>query len=224
MSRSLVELLGRDWLERGSAEVRFVHPIYEGEEVRVGGSLSSVTKEGTVCIDYQAMNNQGVACALGAATLPAQSPQEEPVPEDYPVGRGKLGRSISLDTLKIGERLTPIQSEFTWKIQWEYCQKSVRDHHPIYSQVLHPGWLLSQANLILAANYELPPWIHVSSAIQNHHVQEEECLVETRGRVQDKFERGGHHFVVLDLAIFASGRCLETVRHTAIFRVAPRAA
>ena len=224
MSRSLVELLGKDWLERGAAEVRFVHPIYEGEEVRVNGSLSSITKEGTLCIDYQAANNQGVVCALGAASLPAQPPGKEPVQEDYPVGRGKSARSISLETLKVGERLTPIQSQFTWNIHWEYCQKSVRDHHPIYGQILHPGWLLSQANLILSTNYDLPPWIHVSSAIQNHHTQEKECLVETRGRVQDKFERGGHHFIVLDLAIFASGRCLETVRHTAIFRIAPKAA
>lgn len=224
MSRSLVELMGKDWLERGSAEVRFIHPIYEGEEVRITGSLSSITRDGTLCIDYQAMNNQGVTCAVGAAKLPAQAPAPEPGPEDYPVGRGKLKRPISLESLKVGERLTPIASEFTWNIHWEYCQKSIRDHHPIYRQILHPGWLLTQANLILAVNYDLPPWIHVSSVVQNYHVQEEECLVETRGRIQDKSECGGHHFIVLDVAIFATGRCLATVRHTAIFRIAPQAA
>ena len=224
MSRILVEFLGRDWLERGSTEVRFIHPIYEGEEVRVTGSLSSVTKDGTLCIDLQAMNNQGVTCAMAAAKLPAQAPSPEPTPEDYPAAQGKRKRTISLETLKPGERLTLVTSEFTWSIHWEYCQKSIRDHHPLYRQILHPGWLLSQANLILAANYDLPPWIHVSSIVQNYHTQDKECVVETRGRVQDKFERGGHHFIVVDLAIFAPGRCLETVRHTAIFRIAPRAA
>ncbi len=224
MSRSLVEFMGKDWLEHGAAEVRFIHPIYEGEEVRVNGSLSSITKEGTLCCDLHASNNLGVICSIGAATLPTRAPLPEPSWDDYPAGQGKPKRPISLESLKTGELLTPIRSEFTWNIHWEYCQKAIRDHHPIYRQILHPGWLLSQGNLILAANYDLPPWIHVSSVIQNYHLQDGECIVETRGRVQDKFERGGHHFVVLDLAVFASGRCLETICHTAIFRMAPKAA
>ncbi len=224
MSRSLVEFLGRDWLERGYGEVRFIHPIYEGEEVRVTGSLTSITKEGTLAIDLQASNSLGVTCSIGAAKLAVQAPRPEPTTEDYPPGHGYLKRPISLESLKIGERLTPITSEFTWNIQWEYCQKSIHDHYPLYHQIVHPGWLLSQGNLILAANYDLPPWIHVSGVVQNYHLQEEECVVETRGRVQDKFERGGHHFIVLDLALFTSGRCLETIRHTAIFRIAPKAA
>jgi hypothetical protein len=53
---------------------------------------------------------------------------------------------------------------------------------------------------------------------------EEECAIETRGRVYDKFERDGDHFIVLDLAVFAPTRCLATIRYTAIFRIAPKAA
>ncbi len=224
MSRSLVELMGKDWLEHGASEVRFIRPFYEGEEVRVSGCLSSITRDGTLTIDCRATNNQGVTCAIGTARLPVHAPEPEPVMEDYPAGRLKPRRPISLESLKVGENLTPNLSEFTWKIHWEFCQKSIRDHHPIYHQILHPAWLLSQANLILSANYELGPWIHVSSAVQNYHTQEEECVVETRGRVKDRFERRGHHFIVLDLAVFAADRCLETIRHTAIFRIAPRAA
>jgi hypothetical protein len=225
VSRSLVEFLGEPWLERGFTEVRFIHPLYDGEEVRTAGILSSITKEGTLCIDLQAMNSQGVTCAAGVARLTAQPTGEpEPNPEDYPARDAGPRRPISLESLKVGELLTPIRSEFTRTTHWEYCQKSIRDHHPIYSRVLHPGWLLNQANLILAANYELPPWIHAASVVQNYHFQDSECVVETRGKVRDKFERGGHHFVVLDLVLFASGRCLQSVQHTAIFRIAPRAA
>lgn len=81
-----------------------------------------------------------------------------------------------------------------------------------------------QANLLLTANYDLPPWIHVSSAVQNYHAQEQECTVETRGCVLEKFELRGNHFIVLDVAVFAGRRCLATVRHTVIFRIAPRVA
>ncbi len=224
MSRSLLEFLGRDWLERGFAEVAFHHPAYEGEEIRIAGSLSSVTKEGTLCIEYRAENPQGMACGTGVARLPAHCPQPEPSLEDYPDGQRQLKRSISLQSLKAGERLTAVTSEFNRKTHWEYCEKTVRDHHPLYHEIAHPGWLLSQANSILTANYELPPWIHVSSAVQNYHAQEQEGTVETRGCVLEKFELRGNHFIVLDVAIFAGRRCLATIRHTAIFRIAPRVA
>jgi hypothetical protein len=224
MSRSLIEFLGKDWLERGSAEVRFVHPIYDGDEIRVTGSLMSVMKEGTLCIDYQGINHHGVPCATGTAMLPVSVKEPEPQLQDYAAGRRKLHRPISLETLKIGEELTPIRSPFSWNVNWEYCQKTLHDHHSLYQQLMHPGWLLLQANLILAANYDLPPWIHVSSAVQNYHALSEEGEVETRGRVENRYEEKGAHYVALDLAVFAIDRCLSTIHHTAIFRIAPEAA
>jgi hypothetical protein len=224
MSRSLVEFLGRDWLERGFAEVAFHHPAYEGEEIRVAGQLASITKEGTLCVEFRAENPQGMACGTGVARLPVHRPQPEPTLADYPSRQREVPRPISLQSLKAGERLAAITAAFDRSTHWEYCEKAVRDHHPIYRQLVHPGWLLSQADLILTANYDLPPWIHVSSAVQNYHAQEQECTVTTRGRVIEKFELRGNHFVVLDVAIFAGQSCLATVRHTVIFRIAPRVA
>jgi len=224
MSRSLIDFVGRDWLERGSSDVRFVHPSYEGEELRVTGHLKSVAKDGSLCMDYQASNPQGVVCGCGTATLPVAAPGPGPRISEYPAGRRKMGRPISLELLKVGESLTPVRSAFTWTVHWEYCQKRVRDHHPIYADSLHPGWLLSQANLIFSKNFEPAPWMLVSSAVQKFRSQDKEGVIETRGRVADKFEHKGHHFVILDLAVFASKRCLETIRHTLIFRIAPRAA
>ena len=74
MSRPLIEMMGRDWLERGSAEVHFLRPIYEGEEIRVGGSVSIVAEDGTLSLDYRASNNQGATCGIGVAKLPPVKP------------------------------------------------------------------------------------------------------------------------------------------------------
>ena len=143
---------------------------------------------------------------------------------DYPPGRAKLHRPISLESLQPGELLTPITSEFTWNVHWQYCQKSIRDHHPIYEKALHPGWILSQASHILSANYAVSAWVDVASQMQNFHCLEKEGQVQTRGRVEAKFERNGDHFIVLNLAVFAQELCLQTIRYTAIFRIAPNAA
>jgi len=224
MSRSLVEFLGRPWLEHGAADVLFRKPIYDGEDVRVSGSLTGVRQDGTLAIECQVCNSKGEVCATGAARLPPEAPPPEPARDDFPAGRAGVGREISLDTLEIGEPLEPITAEFNWTSHWEYCQKGIRDHHPLYRQTAHPGWLLTQANRLLAANYDLPPWIHAESAIQNYRAQDVEARVETRGRVADRFERKGHHFVVLDVALFTEAGCLARIRHAAIFSIAPRAA
>ncbi len=224
MSRVLVESMGKDWLERGSAEMRFIRPVYEGEEIRIGGAVSSVTQNGSISVECQASNNQGAICGIGSGQLPPQLPLPAPEISDYPAGRAKLHRLISLESLQPGEILTPITSEFTWNVHWQYCQKSIRDHHPLYQKSPHPGWILSQASRILAVNYDVSAWIDVSSQVQNFHCLEEEDRIVTRGRVQEKFERDGDHFIVLNLAVFAQERCLQTIRYTAIFRIAPNAA
>ena len=224
MSRPLVELAGKDWLERGSTEVSFLRPIYEGEDIRITGSVSSLSKDGTLQLNYQAINSHGTVCAAGAAHSPPAKAAREPSRADYSAGPIMLHRPISLESLKIGDPLSPITSEFNWNIHWQYCQKAIRDHHPMYEKTLHPGWLVSRASQILAANYSILAWIDVSCRVQYFNIQEEECDIETRGRIQDKFERDGDHFIVLDLAVFAATRCLATILYTAIFRIAPNAA
>ncbi len=224
MSRVLIEAMGKSWLERGSADMRFVRPVYEGEDIRVVGSIPSIAQDDTVLVECQALNNQGATCGIGSAKLPPQSPLPEPSLSDYPSSRAKLHRPILLDSLKPGEILTPITCDFTWNIHWQYCQKSIRDHHPLYQKALHPGWILSRASQILSANYAVPAWIDVSSQVQNYHCLEQESLIATRGRVEEKYERHGDHYIVLNLAVFAQTLCLQTIRHTAIFHIAPNAA
>jgi hypothetical protein len=224
MSRTLTDSFGRDWLERGSADVRFVRPVYDGEEIRISGVVSSLEQNGTLRVDYQASNNQGALCGIGAAQLPSGSLSPEPSVDDYPAGRGKPYRPLSLESLQVGESLNPVFSEFTWNVHWQYCRKSIRDLHPLYEKTLHPGWLVSRAGQILAANYAIQAWVDVSCRVQHFHVQEEECTIQTRGRVQDKFEHKGNHYVELDLAVFSPTRCLATARYIAIFRIAQNAA
>jgi hypothetical protein len=224
MSRPLVEFLGKDWLERGAAEVRFIRPVYEGEDIRITGTVSSLTKDGILVLDSSAINSQGTVCGTGEARLPPGQLAPEPSRREYPSGPDMLHRPISLESLRVGDPLSPLTADFTWNIHWQYCRKSIRDHHPMYEKTLHPAWLVNCASRLLAANYSVLAWIEVSCNVQHFHAQEEECVIETRGRIQDKFERDGDHYIVLDIAVFSPDRCLATIRYSAIFRIAPNAA
>ncbi len=223
-TRPVAELLGRDWLERGSAEMRFLRPVYEGEDLRLGGIVDASREDGTLLLNCQAANSQGVICSTGMAQLPPAMPSAEPSPDNYPAGRGKLHRSISLESVQVGENLVPVSSEFTWNVHWQYCRKSIRDLHPLYEKAMHPGWLASRACHLFAENYAVQSWVDIACSVQHFHLQEEECAIQTRGRVQNKFEQKGDHFIELELAVFSPARCLATIRYTAIFHIAPNAA
>jgi hypothetical protein len=223
MARSLVEFSSVDWLKRGSAEVVFHHPAYDGDEIRIAGHLASISRSGTLQFEMRAENQQGMLCAAGIAGLPPHPPDPAPERARHPPGNAAR-RALTFETLQAGEHLRPAVSEFNRTTHWEYCEKTLRDHNQLFRELVHPGWLLMRVDALLAENYDLPAWIHVASAIQNFHAQQQECMVETRGTLVEKFESRGNHFLVLDAAIFADQRCLCTIRHTIIFTISPRVA
>ena len=59
---------GRDFLERGLIEARFVKPVYDGEIAEV----SAVEDAGGLTIEVQ---SKGELCATGTASLPAAAPK-----------------------------------------------------------------------------------------------------------------------------------------------------
>src|SRR5918911_665308 len=65
---------GSDWLERGTAECRFLKPVYDGRFVTVSASENESALSITV-------ESEGESCASGAAALPSQS-GAAPVPRN----------------------------------------------------------------------------------------------------------------------------------------------
>ena len=221
---AVAELLGRDWLARGSAEVRFVRPVYEGEGDQ-GYRIGCLDRERRDYY-YGVSGREAISapCAEGGIMRhPSSVPVVEPSASDYPDGNGLF--TISYLSRRWKGRAAEIDHvRGTRSVNWQYCRKSIRDHHPLYETNIHPGWLVNRASRILSANFAIPAWIDVSSQIQNFRTIENECRVETRGRVRDRFELKGDHFVVLELALFVPQGCLATILYTAIFRIAPNAA
>jgi hypothetical protein len=84
--------------------------------------------------------------------------------------------------------------------------------------------LLSLSNQVLIQNLELGPWIHLASELRHFNLARDGDQLAVRGRVEERFERRGHQFVVLDIVVVADGeRIIQHVRHTAIYepRIGP---
>ncbi len=79
--------------------------------------------------------------------------------------------------------------------------------------------LLQLSNFVLMQNVRLDPWIHAASEIQHFSRAEPNEPLSVRARVADRFEKKGHEFVVLDVAVLgADTRWVQHVVHTAIYK------
>src|SRR6266404_2926045 len=202
MTVPIVEQFGLDWLERGSMQVKFHQPFYDGEEVIVRAEADASADPISVAIT--AGREDGIACATALATVNDRSPW-------------------------LGELLIPRTVLGTLIETMSLPDKTVLDNLderlPVYygsEAVAHPFTLLGLANQILVRNHKLGPWIHAASDLINWSAVRDGEEVSVRGRIADCFERKGHEFVVLDLLLIAEGtRIVQQARHTAIYRPRP---
>jgi len=86
----------------------------------------------------------------------------------------------------------------------------------------NPAFTLGLANWALSANVRLGPWIHVQSDVANFSAIPSGTELFVEASVEDLFERRGHEFVDLDVAVFREdGVPALHARHRAIYRMRP---
>ena len=247
MTRPVVERFGTAWLERGTLEVRFDEPVYDGQQVTVwakdtgsrdagaedtgagdtgaedtGPGDSGEGDGGTGELAVELRNPEGVVCSRGRATLPARAPAP-PDPAGYPVVEApQPDRRPPADetSLAPGTALATLWAGVHAANAGPLLDV-LSDPLPVYTEqgLVHPGHLILAANGVLTASVVLGPWIHVGSAVTNFDSVADGAVVETRARVADRYERKGHQFVVLDVLWLADGQVAMHASHTAIYRL-----
>ncbi len=184
-----------EWLERGTMQVRLLEPFYDGDEVIVKAQRNG---DGSIAVTAEREN--GTRCALGTAGLGSIEAAPEAIPE-APLPPFEQRPAPSSETIIPGALLGTVR---------------------VTLESADPAKLLQLSNDILVQNFQLGPWIHVSSELRNWNAGHPGERVSARGRVHQRFDRKGHEFVVADVMLIANGaRLLQTVRHTAIYRLRP---
>jgi acyl dehydratase len=224
LTHALVAGLGTGWLARGTADVRFVKPVLEGEEVTVTGEITAREATG-ISASARVTTPASGECAVATVTLPAGLPTPvnpalypvAPLPaERPPVSRAHLDRAGPLGTP---------ETTCDAAAAADYLEK-VDDALDVYrgdGAWIHPAFLLQQCNRALSQNVRLGPWIHVGSRVRHLGGARVGDTLATRGRVRSLFEKKGREFVELDLLIVAGARAraVAHVLHTAIYRLPP---
>lgn len=209
---------GAAWLTGGTCSVRFGSPVYEGDHVR-----AVLGDEGLLAL----VNDDGVACATGAIGGPLQStptptpqPRPTPTPPGVPTARPPSSRppadASSLASGTVLESLRSLPSADA--VEHYLAAVGIEDDVCRPIGLVHPAWLLLDANDILVANVRLGPWIHVGSEVSFYGPVRVDSALDVHASVVDHFERSGHRFTVLDVVTFAEGSAVQRVRHTAIYQ------
>jgi len=227
MTHPLAEAFGTGWLERGTASVRFVKPVLDGEELTVSGTVTARDERG-VTASLTASTASAGECAAMTATIPAGTPTQvnvaryprAPLPAERPAAtRAHLDALATLGT--------PVNA-YDAARAGEYLEK-VGDALDLYrgaAGFVHPGFFLDQANRALDRNVRMDPWLHVGSVVRHLGGARVGATLETRGRVRSLFEKKGREFVEADLLIVAGDRPrpVAHILHTAIYKLPPPAA
>jgi hypothetical protein len=215
-----------EWLERGSMQVRFTRPFYDGDPVRV---QAEATDHGDLTsIEAQAVHPGGTICATASAMIPAnRHAGEQPRVSEYrdsllPATEARL--AATAEALKPGTVLGTLVERLDLAANQQGLLEQINERLPVYfgrSAVAHPVVMLGIANHMLMQNVALGPWIHASSDLTNFSVARDGEEIMVRGSIAGQFERKGHEFVVLDLLLTAGDRLVQHVRHAAIYKVRP---
>lgn len=204
-----VRTWAEQWLTRGTMTSRYSRPTYDGSQVTV--TFDERTGQATVGDGTQ-------VDATATATLPGL-PSLAPAISDYPrLPAPAAPPEASPHSLSIGHHLGSVELVFPDEKADRYLD-DVREELSIYAElgVAHPGWVLGLANQLLMANVVLGPWIHVGSTVTNFAMIRTGQQVSCRGFVSDQYEKSGHRFVELDIAVFADEAAAAHIQHVAIY-------
>jgi hypothetical protein len=223
MTVPIVARFERDWLERGSIQVKFHQPFYEGEQVIVRAEAHDDSEP--VKIAVTAEREDGTVCATGMATV--NDPSHwlgEPRLDLYPEAQLPADEerpAASIESCIAGKVLGTLREKVDLREAESGFLKRIDERLDVYygpDAVAHPAMLLAMSNHVLMRNFRLGPWIHTASDVINRSGARDGEEISVRGRVLECFERKGHEFVVLSLLLVAGGeRVVQQVRHTAIY-------
>lgn len=229
MTEPLVARYGEAWLTRGTADVRFEKPAYDGEVLLIRTADNADGSHQLTCV-----NEAGVELAHLRATLPKQASAPDARGEIAPAPAPSERPLVSWDLMEIGKPFPAPMWSPTLAEHLQWCDDA-RDTLAIYREgatpPLHPGFVLRQANHVLRNRFQLPAWIHTASHIRFLDVARVGGHYEVRAIPEEKWHHkgqvGSHEFARLFVAIRTAardgqpGRTVAEVAHSMIFR--PRA-
>lgn len=218
MTYPIVYTFGLDWLGHNVSHLVLLKPAYDGERLTV---RTESPHGGHHAATVRIYNDAGAELARLETGVARALPDPDPLSRVPPAPPAAERTPISWEAVVPGQALRALHWTPTDQQQEDWC-RAVSDPLAVYKasdSPVHPGLILQAANNVLSRHYVLKPWIHTESRILTRGVLRVGKPVEVRGVVTERWEKKGHQFLKLYVAMLNGGGVAVEVYHTAIFQV-----
>jgi acyl dehydratase len=222
LTQPLVKCYGEHWLTQGMMDVIFLKPAYQGELLTIQTADQPMTGNHRRHHLSSAVNQQDVLLARLESWLPQTFPAINQL--------AYLASGVGLDTREeIRWELIHLQqaaASYLWQPGCTDNKSRVdaqRDESDIYAGengLIHPYYLLDACNKALMRMFVLPAWIHTGSRLTLRRAIRVGQAIDVRAVPIQKWERKGHQFIKLYIAMWVDEEVALEVEHTAIFKIA----
>ncbi|MGO8877689.1 MAG: MaoC/PaaZ C-terminal domain-containing protein [Acidimicrobiales bacterium] len=189
----VIERFGLDWVASGEAEVRFVSPVADGDELffRVAGRSDGG-------LDVTATSAPGGAPAVTLSAWRGHRTSFRP---------------------QTGEALTPVAARLEGEYGSDYAARA-GDAQPdcAVAGVVHPAVWPALANSVFHSQLARGSWIHVRSGIRHFGLAPAGAEAEVSTVVVRRFQRRGER-AVAEVIIRVDGAIVAVLEHEAIVDV-----
>ena len=221
---TVLEALGRNWLEDGWAEYSFRQPTFPGDKLRIRATLNvDVVPESW---NIEMMNQANVVCVVGKVGVGKADWSREFVrPYNMQPTEDSLEKSeLTLDNAVIGKDWAAMMVHFSEELSTEFTTTKQLTDHPLFvgnQAIAHPSWSAGWAEQLLRHNFDIPSSIHTRSWVQHHRKIPVGTSIIGGAHLIAVYERKGHHFANFDVLLQdAQGSDIAQLRHWTIFKIA----
>jgi len=226
-----VQSWGMQWLERGTAHVKVLSPLYDRDPFQVTISRAEYSADhGMYLAELHAGDR---LCATGEVRLPHDRPRAPKLRGDPLMTQDYEAPQATPDSMAhLKEHGCPAL-RFEWSPRHEmasYLRKQ-SDMAPLLRTDSKAGsggyanmaFLLGCANRHFAAVAKMSPWIHLETRSQNFMAVPSDTVLISEMSVLELFNRKGHDFADCQFQLFRAddGRCVCTIEQRAIYRMRP---
>lgn len=221
LTQPLVRSYGEEFLNSGMMDVLFLKPAYQDDLLSI--SSENLGQESSQRSHLTSIfNESGMLLAKLESWLPNQLPA---VNELAVVSSGEAPSErpeISWDEIKLNDPAP----HFIWQPTQQENDEHVetqRDQSELYqggNAYLHPYFILDACNKALMRMFYLPAWIHTGSKITLRKALKVGQKIEVKTVPIEKWERKGHQFIKLYIAMWTEDAVAMEVEHSAIFKLA----
>lgn len=215
---------GADWLTGNTLHTRFLKPAYHND------ALDVFTTHDAHSTEARCMNADGVLLCTLQVKQDLAPPQLHDLDFDLeaePVSVNRANRTeIRWDSIFVDQPF-PVRPWHPTDAENAGYAAEVDDSHEIFAHndathtaLVHPHFLLSQANTVLVDEFEMPAWIHVGSEVRLHAPLTTNRAYRVFAKPVKKWKHKGHEFVTVYMGFEADGVAVTEVLHTAIYRIA----